>query len=74
MEVFYEKYHLFIYYILAILDMYLKQTVACNIAIDYAIQAIKSSSISDKTPPSIWYVMRHPYNPGGYGMGSLWYF
>lgn len=57
-----------------ILDMQIKQTVACNQAVSYATKAIKSlsSSVNDKTPPSIWYVMRQPYNPGGYGMGSLW--
>lgn len=42
----------------AILDMYLKQSVACNQAAKYALQAINSSSVPDKTPPSIWYVMR----------------
>lgn len=56
----------------AILDMYLKQTVAANVAVSYALKAINSSNFVDITPPSIWYVMRHPYNPGGYGMGSLY--
>jgi hypothetical protein len=59
----------------AILDMYVKQTVAGNNAISHAqkaIQKMSASGASDKTPPSLWYIMRFPYNPGGYGMGSLW--
>lgn len=53
--------------------MYLKQTIAANAAVNYALQAINSTSgFVDKTPPSIWYIMRDPYNPGGYGMGSLY--
>merc|ERR1711934_671948 len=53
-------------------DMPDKQSVACNIAIEHAQNAINQTAFVDKTPPSMWYVMRHPYNPGGYGAGSLW--
>lgn len=52
-------------------DMEVKQTVACNIAVNYSKIAIHScKNCTDLTPPSIWYIMRNPYNPGGYGMGS----
>lgn len=57
----------------AVLDFPIKQTIGCNVAINYSIAAIKANaSIADLTPPSIWYVMRQPYNPGGMGMGALW--
>lgn len=55
------------------LDMPVKQTIACNIANAYAAQAIASnSSFQDTVGPSIWALQRLPWNPGGYGMGSLW--
>eukprot|EP01094_Clydonella_sp_ATCC50884_P018066 TRINITY_DN3275_c0_g1_i1.p1 TRINITY_DN3275_c0_g1~~TRINITY_DN3275_c0_g1_i1.p1 ORF type:complete len:738 (-),score=134.45 TRINITY_DN3275_c0_g1_i1:204-2321(-) len=54
-------------------DMPDKESVATNIATAHAKNAIQSaSSAVDLTPPSMWYIMRHPYNPGGYGMGSLY--
>jgi len=56
----------------AVEDMFLKQTVACNIAVQWGQKAISQARTTDRTAPSIWYVMRQPYNPGGYGAGSLW--
>eukprot|EP01099_Mayorella_cantabrigiensis_P006980 TRINITY_DN6033_c0_g1_i1.p1 TRINITY_DN6033_c0_g1~~TRINITY_DN6033_c0_g1_i1.p1 ORF type:complete len:405 (+),score=87.97 TRINITY_DN6033_c0_g1_i1:41-1216(+) len=53
-------------------DMPDKPTVACNLAVQHAQNVINSSRVSDVNPPSIWYLMRVPYNPGGYGAGSLW--
>ena len=53
-------------------DMPDKPSVAVNQAIGYAQKAISQAALPDQTPPSLWYIMRHPYNPGGYGMGSLW--
>ena len=43
--------------------MAIKQTVACNQAVNYANQAISSSGAKGLTPPSMWYIMRRPYNP-----------
>jgi len=57
----------------AVLDMPVKQTIACNTAIDHARKALTSAKNSDdKTPPSVWALQRLPWNPGAYGAGSLW--
>jgi hypothetical protein len=53
------------------LDMEVKATLACNEAAYHAELVIGDGS-QDQTPPSIWMPQRHPYNPGGTGMGSLW--
>ena len=52
--------------------MPVKQTVAANIAVDYATSAISSNTGPDTTPPSIWTLQRLPHNPGGFGMGSMY--
>lgn len=45
-----------------------------SVAVSWANKAIASAgaSATDKTAPSIWAPQRLPYNPGGYGAGSLW--
>lgn len=56
-----------------ILDMPVKQTIACNEAVLHAAAAIKNvPGAVDRTPPSIWAPQRLPWNPGGYGAGALW--
>ena len=51
--------------------MAVKPTIACNNAFNHSLNAQKECvDCNDQTPPSIWYIMRDPYNPGGYGMGS----
>ena len=52
--------------------MPVKQTVAANIAVDYATSAISAGAGPDTTPPSIWTLQRLPHNPGGFGMGSMY--
>ena len=50
------------------------------VAISYAKSAIgaaasvpsASAASNDLTAPSIWTLQRLPWNPGGYGMGSMW--
>ena len=44
----------------------------CAVAVFYADAAIKSAASNDLTAPSIWTLQRLPWNPGGYGMGSMW--
>ena len=53
----------------AILDMPVKQTLAVNAAYEHAMQVIPTGT--DQTPPSIWYIMRHPYNPGTFPFSSV---
>lgn len=60
----------YLYYGTGTLDMCMKDTIACNPAIQYAQKAL-GSSFTDKTPPSVWNPYRLPYNPGGYQYGSL---
>jgi Glycosyl hydrolase family 57 len=50
-----------------ILDMPVKQTIACNSAIEYAKKAIAAGNGKDTVGPSIWATQRLPYNPGGFG-------
>ncbi len=52
------------------LDHEIKATLACNNAVAYADAAIGSGG--DTVPPTIWLPQRLPWNPGGYGAGSLW--
>ena len=52
------------------LDMEVKQTVACNAAVDFADQVILGGT--DVTAPTIWALQQHPHNPGGLGFGALW--
>lgn len=50
------------------LDMEVKQTIACNEAIDHASIAIGSGA-NDATPPTVWIPQRFPWNPGGLNYG-----
>jgi hypothetical protein len=52
------------------LDMEIKATLACNNAVGYADLVIAGGS--DTVPPTIWLPQRLPWNPGGFGGGSLW--
>ncbi|MBN1765219.1 MAG: hypothetical protein JW860_08185 [Sedimentisphaerales bacterium] len=54
-----------------VLDMEVKQTIACNEAVEHADVVIGDASL-DQTAPTIWYPQRLPWNPGGTGYGSLW--
>lgn len=53
------------------LDMEVKQTLACNIATDYADIVINGSPGTDNTPPNVFIPQRFPYNPGGTGFGPI---
>ncbi|MBN1827017.1 MAG: hypothetical protein JW958_12215 [Candidatus Eisenbacteria bacterium] len=59
----------YMYYGVA-LDMEIKATLACNEATDRADAVIATGS--DMVPPTIWLPQRLPWNPGGFGGGSLW--
>ncbi|MFH1844380.1 MAG: FlgD immunoglobulin-like domain containing protein [bacterium] len=52
------------------LDMEIKATLACNRAVASADPVIAGGS--DLTAPTIWLPQRLPWNPGGFGGGSLW--
>jgi hypothetical protein len=52
------------------LDMELKPTLAANRAAEHADLVIATGA--DTTAPTIWIPQRLPWNPGGYGGGSLW--
>ncbi len=52
--------------------MNIKQTLACNQSVVLGLASMNQTGGKDLTPPSLWYIMRDPYNPGGYGMGSLY--
>jgi hypothetical protein len=54
----------------ASLDMEIKATLACNAAVSYADPL--SEGQPDETAPTVWLPQRLPWNPGGYGGGSLW--
>ncbi len=54
------------------LDMEVKQTLAANIAVDYANQVINLNRGIDNTPPSVFIPQRYPYNPGGIGFGPTY--
>ncbi len=54
------------------LDMEVKQTIAGNNAIYYALKDINAHSGTDHTPPSVFIPQRFPYNPGSAGFGPLY--
>jgi len=54
----------------AAIDMEVKATLACNKAVA-AADAVITGGV-DETPPTIWLPQRLPWNPGGFGGGSLW--
>ncbi len=54
------------------IDMEVKQTLAGNIAIDHAMDALGGSVTTDTTPPSVFIPQRFPYNPGGKGFGPIY--
>ena len=54
------------------LDMEVKQSLAANIAVDYANQVINTKQADDNTPPSVFIPQRYPYNPGGTGFGPTY--
>lgn len=51
------------------LDLEQKPVVACNVAVDYAVQVIGAAA--DATPPTIWPLQQWPHNPGSIGFGPL---
>ncbi|MBU0641369.1 MAG: hypothetical protein KKB50_21120 [Planctomycetes bacterium] len=57
----------FMYYGTA-LDMEVKPTIACNLAVEYADQVIGAGT-ADATAPTIWIPQRHPWNPGSLNFG-----
>lgn len=61
----------YMYYGKAI-DMEVKQTIAGNIAIKHAKDAIGGRENQDTTPPSVFIPQRFPYNPGGKGFGPIY--
>ncbi len=61
----------YMYYGKAI-DMEVKQTLAGNIAITYAQEALGETAVEDNTPPSVFIPQRFPYNPGGKGFGPIY--
>lgn len=52
------------------LDMEVKASIACNEAVALADPVIAGGA--DTTPPTVWLPQRLPWNPGGFGGGSLW--
>ncbi|MGD9546024.1 MAG: hypothetical protein AB7V45_00625 [Candidatus Krumholzibacteriia bacterium] len=52
------------------LDMEIKATLACNQAVALADPVIAGGA--DLTAPTVWLPQRLPWNPGGFGGGSLW--
>ena len=58
----------FMYYGVS-LDDEVKQTLACNRAIDLAQDAMADYPSSDNTPPTVFKPQRYPWNPGGMGWG-----
>lgn len=61
----------YMYYGKAI-DMEVKQTIACNNALEFARDEIAKKPNSDFTPPSVFIPQRFPYNPGGKGFGPIY--
>jgi|GEM_PF-1389365 len=53
------------------LDMEVKQTLACNIAIAYA-DSVNSLIKKDSTAPTVFIPQRFPYNPGSTGFGPIY--
>jgi len=54
------------------LDMEVKQSLACNIATNFADAIIQAHAGIDNTPPSVFIPQRWPYNPGGTGFGPTY--
>jgi len=54
------------------LDMEVKQSLACNLATDFADQVISANQGTDNTPPTVFIPQRYPYNPGGIGFGPTY--
>jgi len=54
------------------LDMEVKQSLACNIATEFADQVISANQGTDNTTPSVFIPQRYPYNPGGTGFGPTY--
>ena len=52
----------------AVIDMEVKQSVACNEAAEHA-DAVIANAAADQTPPTIWIPQRHPWNPGSVNFG-----
>ena len=52
------------------LDFEVKASIASNKACDFADPVIAGGT--DTVAPTVWLPQRLPYNPGGYGGGSLW--
>lgn len=61
----------YMYYGSAI-DMEVKQSLAANIAVEYANLVINENQGIDNTPPSVFIPQRYPYNPGGIGFGPTY--
>jgi hypothetical protein len=54
------------------LDMEVKQSLAANIACEYADIVINANPGEDNTPPTVFIPQRYPYNPGGTGFGPTY--
>jgi hypothetical protein len=60
------------------LDFEIKPTLAANRAVEHADLVLAAAGLpgagvgADQTPPTVWLPQRLPWNPGGYGGGSLW--
>ncbi|MCK5342912.1 MAG: hypothetical protein KAR20_05890, partial [Candidatus Heimdallarchaeota archaeon] len=54
------------------LDMEVKQTIACNKAMEFADAEIFTHQGVDNTAPSVFIPQRFPYNPGGKGFGPIY--
>lgn len=54
------------------LDMEVKQSLAANIATDFADQVISANPTTDNTAPTVFIPQRFPYNPGGTGYGPIY--
>jgi len=50
-------------------DFEIKPTVACNEALQHADPVIAANPALDTTPPSLWTLQRHPWNPGSVNFG-----
>ncbi len=55
------------------LDLESKTAIACNEAVEHSDSVI-GDGLQDSTPPTIWALQRHPYNPGSlnYGVQYGW--
>ena len=53
-------------------DMEVKQTIACNNAVEFADSVINAHPGEDNVAPTIFIPQRFPYNPGGKGFGPIY--